>query len=234
MKTDHMPSGLACNYYRKGATQAPHQARRLQMVRRLLKTCSGQLLDYGCGYGDIAYAISPAFTSVVGVDVSEDRITWARKEFAPVQFRVCDGDKLDFQNASFQTVISIVVINWVENPDQYLAECYRVLSLGGNLVIAVAAPDPIRTFTRKLLRKSPVHTQFWTENLAAMSQRLRHHDFEIKQVDCFFEPWSDILNSWKQACLTAINLPMRVCRVPAFAPYYGVRAVKTDKELYRT
>jgi len=218
---------LPCDFYRKNATLDPHQVRRLNMVRRLLKDCGGRVLDYGCGYGDIAQAISPAFTEVVGVDVSEERIAWARKEFAPIQFQVCGSNQLDFPTASFQTVISIVVINFVDNPDRYLSECYRVLSPGGNLVLAAAAPDPIRSFTRKLLRKAPVHTKSRMDPLSVMCQRLQRNGFEIKQMDCFFEPWSDVLCSWKQACHTAISLPMRLFRNTAFAPYYGVRAVKT-------
>jgi ubiquinone/menaquinone biosynthesis C-methylase UbiE len=132
---------------------------------------------------------------------------------------------LDFPDAGFQTIVSIVVINWVDDPDRYLQECRRLLSKGGALVLAAAAPDRSRIFIRKLLGKSPPPQPHWMESLAAMTQRLRRHGFAVQTTDCFYEPFSDGFHTWKGFVNMTTNLPMRVCRATSFAPYYGIKAI---------
>ena len=125
------------------------------MVRRLLSGCRGRALDYGCGYGDIAHAISGQFSEIIGVDLSPERVEWARREFSPISFQVCHADSLEFGDDSFRTVISIVVINWVNDPDVYLREIHRVLAPGGKLVLAAAGPDRLRNVIRATLGRRP-------------------------------------------------------------------------------
>jgi ubiquinone/menaquinone biosynthesis C-methylase UbiE len=223
-----MPYGLACRFYRKGATLDPHQASRLKMVRRLLLGCHGRALDYGCGYGDIAYAISQQFSEITGVDVSSERIEWARREFSPINFQVCQETGLEFADNTFQTAISIVVINWVKDPDVYLREIHRVLAPGGKLVLAVAAPDRLRNFVRASLRKPSPETNYWIEPVEQMTQRLRRHGFQVEAVDCFYDPIRESFGSLKKLISGIALMPMRVFRVATFAPYYGVRATKLD------
>jgi ubiquinone/menaquinone biosynthesis C-methylase UbiE len=196
------------------------------MVKRLLRSCGGRALDYGCGYGDIAFAVSSGFESIVGVDIDAERIAWAQAEFAPIQFQVCSKDGLEYEDASFETVLSIVVINWVPDPDQYLREITRVLSFGGKLVIAAKAPSRMRNRIRAILGQPEVKESFWDEHLEDMIVRLKKHGLEIEAVDCFWDPLSDSLRSWKEVLLAVLLLPMRLLRVAGYAPYYGIRARK--------
>ena len=226
MKQYQMPENLDRQFYTKAAKPNRHQARRLRMVKRLLHGCGGRALDYGCGYGDITYAIAGQFPGIVGTDVSPERIAWARKEFHPVPFQVCREAGLDFGDAAFQTVISIVVINWVDDPDRYLAEIYRVLAPGGKLVVAAAGPDRLREGLRKVLGQREAQPRYWQETRAQMLARLERHGFAIEQADCFFDPIRDNCSSWRTFILELIRLPLRVLRPTAVACYYGFRAVK--------
>jgi 2-polyprenyl-3-methyl-5-hydroxy-6-metoxy-1,4-benzoquinol methylase len=66
--------------YRKGAAMTWHQRRRHRAVLGLLRQLSGSVLDYGCGYGDLAFAMSQTHV-VVGVDADSGRIDFARQEY---------------------------------------------------------------------------------------------------------------------------------------------------------
>lgn len=217
---------LDCRYYKRSATLDAHQASRLKMVRRLLRGCQGRALDYGCGYGDIAHAVCEHFPEIVGVDISPERIEWARKEFGPISFRVCDKNLLEFAGGRFQTVISIVVINWVDNPDIYLGEIRRVLEEGGKLVLAARAPDRLRNFVRAKLGRRPVEVGCWSESLEQMIARVERHGFQIEAVDCFYDPFRESFGSLKKLLSGIAAAPMRMFRAPGFAPYYGIRARK--------
>lgn len=196
------------------------------MVRRLLSGCGGRALDYGCGYGDITYAVSGQFVEIIGVDVDETRVRWASREFSPVPFLVCDGDRLEFPSGTFQTVLSIVVINWVDDADSYLREAHRVLARGGSLVMAVRAPDRMGGLLRRALGRPPVEMPFWTEALADMRVRLQRHGFMIARTDCFYDRLQEDVTSFKGVLAGLGRLPMRVFRARGFAPYYGLRGVR--------
>jgi len=223
---DRTSQALDCRHYKRGAALDSHQASRLKMVRRLLSGCQGRALDYGCGYGDIAHAISGQFSEIIGVDLSPERIEWARREFSPIPFHVCDKNSLEFADATFQTVVSIVVINWVGDPDLYLREIHRVLVAGGKLVLAVQAPDRLRNFIRAARGRQPAEQVFWSESVQQMTERLQSQGFEIEALDCFYDPLRESLGSLKKLISGMALMPMRMCGAPGFAPYYGMRAMK--------
>jgi ubiquinone/menaquinone biosynthesis C-methylase UbiE len=229
MRLDCTSQALDCRCYKRGAALDPHQANRLKMVRRLLSGCQGRALDYGCGYGDIAHAISGQFSEIMGVDVSPERIEWARREFSPISFQVCQPNSLQFLDSTFQTVISIVVINWVNDPDFYLREIHRVLAPGGKLVLAALAPDRLRNLVRAVLGRPPAELGCWSESIHQMTVRLQRQGFQIEVVDCFYDPVRESLGSLKKLISGMALTPMRIFGIPAFAPYYGVRAVKVHE-----
>ena len=92
-------------------------------------------LDIGCGTGVftdlIVSTCSPA--KVVAIDPSEPQIELARKK--PIaqraDFRVADAQTLPFSDGAFGVVVSALVINFIPNRDQALAEMCRVCHPGG-------------------------------------------------------------------------------------------------------
>jgi len=87
-------------------------------------------LDVGCGTGVftdlIVSTCAPA--TVVAIDPSEPQIEVARnKPIAQrVDFRVADSQKLPFSDNTFDIVVSALVINFISDRSQALAEMCRV------------------------------------------------------------------------------------------------------------
>jgi ubiquinone/menaquinone biosynthesis C-methylase UbiE len=96
----------------------------------------GDWLDLGCADGGYSAGLLDAgATSVVGVDVEEDRIDAARLAHPEITFHVSDGGRLPFADGSFDGVFMNEVFEHVANEKETLEEVHRLLKPGGRLII---------------------------------------------------------------------------------------------------
>ena len=86
----------------------------------------GRLLDVGCGNRPYLELFRPAISAYVGID--PDRIG-SHPDVAAV------ADDLPFAERSFDTALSITVIEHVAEPARMLGEIRRVLQPGGYLIL---------------------------------------------------------------------------------------------------
>src|SRR6185312_553544 len=78
----------------------------------------GRMLDVGSGTGSLAFAIAErkSHAYVVGIDPSSEYVAYAnsRNPFPDrVGFAVGDGQQMEFPNASFDAILSSLVINFI-------------------------------------------------------------------------------------------------------------------------
>jgi len=103
----------------------------------------GTLLEIGCGTGPVARAAarhSPG-TRVIGTDPAGELVTDARtraKDIPNLRFEACDGAQQPVDAASVDAVILHTVLSHVTTPRDLLAEAFRVLRAGGQLVVCDA------------------------------------------------------------------------------------------------
>src|SRR5215470_1014145 len=92
------------------------------------------VLDVGCGTGDILRLLAPIVSpgTAVGVDLSETMISEARQRSAEnignLSFRVGSVLDLPFPPATFDRVLATQVLLHVSDPAQALVEITRVLA----------------------------------------------------------------------------------------------------------
>lgn len=129
-----------------GETYEPYVGRWSRVVGReflswLAVPYDRTWLDVGCGTGALAQVImeSAVPRSVVGVDPSEGYIAYARDHIADdrVRFEVSDAQSLPFDAASFDSVVSGLVLNFVPEPQQAVDEMKRVARPGGTVAAYV-------------------------------------------------------------------------------------------------
>jgi ubiquinone/menaquinone biosynthesis C-methylase UbiE len=97
------------------------------------------LLDVGCGTGHHIKKLREAGYVVSGVDASEGMLAHARTNNPGVVIKQGDVDALPFPDASFDYVLSIEVLRYLENPQPSISEMARVLKPGG-IALVTAAP----------------------------------------------------------------------------------------------
>jgi SAM-dependent methyltransferase len=119
----------------------------------------GRVLDLGCGAGWLSRALSSRGQQAVGIDISSGLVRGA-VDFGP---RTCDyvvGDcmKLPFGDATFDMVASVGVLHHLCLDDS-LAECCRVTSGGGTLVLMEPnSMSPLAALGRRLVSRE-THTE---------------------------------------------------------------------------
>src|SRR5688572_12957911 len=116
--------------------------RRRQLVGDALAARPGEtILDVGCGPGfyvtEIADAVGPT-GSVVGIDASAPMLAIARhrcEAYDNVRLEECAATSLSIDDQSADAVLSVQVLEYVQDIPRALAEIHRVLRPGGRVVL---------------------------------------------------------------------------------------------------
>jgi len=114
---------------------------RLQAVADLLPVNANSIIDIGCNEGDFFLQITRKLKRAVGVDVVKAALQKAKKKkyMFPVQFFHADYSKehMPFQKHSFDAVVAISTLQYVQDIDALLAEIKKVLKPGGTIIVEV-------------------------------------------------------------------------------------------------
>ncbi len=114
---------------------------RLSATVRVLTAPGGELLDLGCGSGDLARHLAAGGYRVTGCDISPRMLEQAAAadHGHAVHWAVLEPGwrTLPFTSASLDTVVASSVLEYVADPVMVLAECARVLRPDGVLLVTV-------------------------------------------------------------------------------------------------
>lgn len=115
--------------------------RRLAVLDAIAVQPGERVLEVGCGGG----ALLPLFAAavgqtgrVVGIDISSDQIAVANtvcRDIDIAMAEVEDVNQLPYEEASFDAIIAIQVIEYLQQPAKALSELRRVCSPTGRLVV---------------------------------------------------------------------------------------------------
>jgi SAM-dependent methyltransferase len=122
------------------------------------------VLDAGCGTGYGTAYLAKSAARVVGVDVSDEALEYARAHYAGpnVEFLPDDLQELAFPADSFDAVVSFEAVEHLDRPEAFVDHAARVLRSDG--VFVVSTPHAEST-TRS--PENPYHRVEFS-----------HHDFE--------------------------------------------------------
>jgi ubiquinone/menaquinone biosynthesis C-methylase UbiE len=117
-----------------------------------------RVLDAACGTGYGSSALARVARSVVGIDLAEEAVGWASKQFSAdnVRWARCSCTHLPFRNESFDVVVAFEVIEHVADWPRLIEEARRVLAPHGRFVVST----PNKSFyakTRELEGPNPYH-----------------------------------------------------------------------------
>jgi len=98
-----------------------------------------RILDLGCGNGRaVKYFVDKGFKGT-GVDISNKMLKLARENVKGAKFHKKDFTKLDFENNSFDAIISFFAFNHIEKNKfrDIISKCRRILKKEGFLLLGL-------------------------------------------------------------------------------------------------
>lgn len=100
---------------------------------------SGTVLDLACGagYGSAILASFRDATAVTGVDISEDAIQYASKNYPDARVKFICAPATAFTSQSFENVVSLETIEHVEDPNSFFNHLVSLTKPGGRLITSV-------------------------------------------------------------------------------------------------
>lgn len=125
-------------------TVADRLLERLDVVRLR----PGRVLDAGCGTGYCTRALARRYrrARVVGLDLAHGMASHARRNagwFSRARFVCGDAERLPFADASFDMVLSSLMLQWCD-PAAVFPEFLRVLRPEGLLMFTSLGPDTLQ------------------------------------------------------------------------------------------
>lgn len=122
----------------------------------LFKIDPRQILDLGCGTGQISHALAGHYpkASITSLDIAEGMVKSTRKNTPTPsfslwnrpkhQFLVGDAESLPFADNSFELIASSLTFQWCNDLPQLFREIQRVLAPGGLLLFTTLGPDTLK------------------------------------------------------------------------------------------
>jgi SAM-dependent methyltransferase len=117
-----------------------------EQVRRV-GAGSGRVWDVGCGPGHVAAFLAGLGLDAAGIDLSGGMIAEARARRPDLEFSVGSMTALPARDGAWDGLVSFYsLIHMIDDADlrAALAECRRVLTAGGLLLLAVHAGQEVR------------------------------------------------------------------------------------------
>ncbi len=121
---------------------------RVEKAQRMVKTLEDYLggdnlskltlLDIGSSTGIIAHTLASHFRKVIGIDIDEEAVKYAKRTFQQDNLIFVRGDsmKLNFSDNTFDVVICAQIYEHVPDPQKLFQEIYRILKPKGVCYLA--------------------------------------------------------------------------------------------------
>ena len=110
-----------------------------ELLLDLIKPKPGDLiLDAGCGTGVFTLDLLHFGCPIIGIDLSMPMLLRAKQKAHGYPFRIVRADLLNlpFSANSFDKVISVTALEFIEDGRRAIEELFRVTKRGGSLVVA--------------------------------------------------------------------------------------------------
>jgi len=150
-----------------------------------------RILDIGCHQGELFDKLGEGIGKSVGIDPR----THAKKATQYEIIQCSFSDQLPFAEASFDAITLLAVIEHIQNTEQLIKECKRVLTSTGSVIITVPAPivDHIVEWLVRL-------------HLSDGTSLEEHHGFDPTCLPALFKEQGFDLEHWTRFQLGLNNL----------------------------
>ena len=163
--------------------------------KRLLKDVRGKTLEIGIGTGK-SMGDYPEGVSITGIDASENMLKYARKRANGHthidELLIMNAEVLDFDDDTFDTVVSSCVFCSVDNPVKAFKEMKRVCKSDGNIYLLEHVRSQKKIVGKMMDILNPISYKLYGDNINRRTyDNLIEAGFDESQIEVE-NVWSDI------------------------------------------
>lgn len=146
----------------------------------------GKILDAGCGFGFWTYWLKNRGYDVEGIDISENAISFLKKNLPYLPVKTGTIFALDYPDCSLNGYFSFGVIGYFI-PDKIFHEMSRVLDKGGVAILRIPYANPLRRLKSFLgfYKKDKDEESQYAFTPREIACELRSLDFQFIKADFF-------------------------------------------------
>lgn len=158
-------------------------------VERIAVDRPGTILDWGCGFGQLSHMLKGKGLDVTSMEwhpeVPEGEVRRLER-FPDVEARYTqDPVRLPYEDARFDAVLSMGVLEHVQDPEASLDEIHRVLRAGGTLYV-FKLPNRF-SYLEKLARAAGLYYHGQLEHDTLYTKRsaremVERHGFAVREI----------------------------------------------------
>ena len=128
--------------YRESGDDTRRSVKAFFQIEKMIPEGSNGILDVGCGRGEfLEYLSKKGFRNLAAIDISEEAIAFVKKILPDCDARVSIGEKMPFDNDSFELILCLGVLEHFLDIEGGIKEMQRVLKPGGKALIMVPNKD---------------------------------------------------------------------------------------------
>ena len=142
-----------------------------------------RILEIGCGIGSIVSELASRGYDITGTDISGEAIAYGLKKYGDIKLQVQPAEDLQFEDQTFDVVLSFDLFEHIARIDRHICEVHRVLRKDGFYLFQTPNKYSnviFETLYHKSLIWRRAHPSLHTPG--RLKRRLSKHGFEIKFV----------------------------------------------------
>lgn len=143
---------------------------------------SDKILDLGCGNGFITSIISKKCREIHGVDTdcaaihNAEKTTSQLRRYRNCYFHLSKLEDKNFEEGSFDKILSFCVVEHIDNYITVLKECHRILKPGGEILFSVDSFENINGPVKALHKEQNSVVKYFSQ--AELERLLKHIGFK--------------------------------------------------------
>jgi trans-aconitate methyltransferase len=150
-----------------------------------------QILDVGCGTGQLTAEIAKSGAHVVGLDKSEDMLRQARQNYPALTFIHGDAAGFRFEDP-FDAIFSNAALHWVKDAAAAVESIALALRPGGRFVSEFGGKDNIASiqaaFRAVFGAAADARSPWFYPSIGEYTPLLERYGLEVRQASLFDRP----------------------------------------------
>ena len=142
-----------------------------------------RVLEIGCGIGSVVFELNRQGHEVTGTDISREAIGYGQNKYGDIRLEVQAAENLEYNDKSFDVVLSFDLFEHVAATDKHLSEVGRVLRPGGHYLFQT--PNKYSNVIYETLWTRSLQWRRYHPSLHSPGQlrrRLAKHGFETRFI----------------------------------------------------